>query len=532
MDNSLIFILLSPLLFLVSGIFFLAPNRKAVQFDGFLPSWLSILGFFLGVVAFWQTQITDSRVLRLFEYQGLGVSFRFDSLSTLIFLMISVLAYFVIRFSRNYLDGEPKKTQFFGKLMLTIAFVEILVLSNNMLIFILSWVAMSISLQRLILFYPNRFHAQLASLKKFIAARVSDLFLILAFILLFNEFNSGDFEVIFNALHQDDFVLSQTLEWSIMALVFSAAAKSAQFPLHTWLIEVMETPTPVSALLHAGLLNAGPFLMLRFANFLEISQFASAILIVIGLISAIFGTIVYTLQPSIKTALSYSSVAHMGFTLLLCGFGIYAAALLHLVSHSFYKAHAFLSTGSVVDRVKSLQFVRLANSNNPIHVLLALVLSLSLFSGFAWLFDINLKEEVAFLVVGGVFMIGITTYVANAISSTQIWETLSLVGWRMAFICVSFFSFEHLLADMTEGVLPDPVQPGKLISVLLGITLFLLALIGFSLMSPQISQNRNLFWNKYAVHFRNGLYINQIFDRFLAEHAAKRLRKFKTKTKL
>ncbi len=117
----------------------------------------------------------------------------------------------------------------------------------------------------------------------------------------------------------------------------------------------METPTPVSALLHAGILNAGPFLALRMAYVLDTNRSATTALLVIGGITAVFASVVLLTQPSVKVALAYSSAAHMGFMLMVCGMGLYPAALLHLVAHSFYKAHAFLASGSVIDEQRAAE---------------------------------------------------------------------------------------------------------------------------------------------------------------------------------
>ncbi len=127
--------------------------------------------------------------------------------------------------------------------------------------------------------------------------------------------------------------------------------KTAAFPLHGWLTEVMEAPTPVSALLHAGIINAGGFLLIRTAELVQASPGAMAALVMIGGLTALFGAAVMLTQSAIKTALAWSTVAQMGFMLLQCGLGLWALALLHIVAHSLYKAHAFLSSGGAVRAV-------------------------------------------------------------------------------------------------------------------------------------------------------------------------------------
>ncbi|MEP0714378.1 MAG: proton-conducting transporter membrane subunit, partial [Algoriphagus sp.] len=277
----------------------------------------------------------------------LGLSVRLDSLSVLMLLMIALIAFIVLRFSQNYLDGDARHGVFMGRLAATIASVQLLVLSGNLSLLFISWVLTSMSLHRLLVFYQDRPGAVIAARKKFIVARLGDLCLLLAFLLLYAEVGSGNLEVIFQTI-QTKISSGTTLvyiEGAALFLVLAALLKSAQFPTHGWLIEVMETPTPVSALLHAGLLNAGPFLIVRMAYVMEASTIAPMILLAVGGFTALFASVVFLTQTSVKTALGYSSVAHMGFSLLTCGLGLYPAAMLHLVSHSFYKAHAFLSSG-------------------------------------------------------------------------------------------------------------------------------------------------------------------------------------------
>ena len=281
---------------------------------------------------------------------------RFDALSIVMFLMVSVIGFIVLQFSKSYLHGDINHLKFIRRLLLTIACVQVLVLSGNLFILFISWVSTSFSLQRLILFYKDRKTAQIAVRKKFIVARMSDLSLLIAVILLYFEYGTSNLEVIFQELKNVNSVRTSWItELSGFFIVLSAIIKSVQIPFHGWILDVMEAPTPVSGLLHAGLLNAGPFLIIRFSYLIELTFIAPIILLVIGGISALYGTIVFPKQPAIKTSLAYSSIGHMGFSLMICGMGLYSASLLHLIAHSFYKAHSFLSSGSVIDKYRLKQ---------------------------------------------------------------------------------------------------------------------------------------------------------------------------------
>jgi NAD(P)H-quinone oxidoreductase subunit 5 len=143
--------------------------------------------------------------------------------------------------------------------------------------------------------------------------------------------------------------LTPPMHLAAVLVVVAVALKSAQLPFHGWLLQVMEAPTPVSALLHAGVVNIGGLVMIRLAPWLAHAPVAQLLLVVIGLVTTVLAALVMTTRVSVKVALAWSTCAQMGFMLVQCGLGAWHLALLHLVAHSLYKAHAFLSAGSAVD---------------------------------------------------------------------------------------------------------------------------------------------------------------------------------------
>ena len=196
--------------------------------------------------------------------------------------------------SNNYMDGDDRQGSFIGRLAATIASVQLLVISGNLGLLFIAWVFTSVSLHRLLLFYSERPGAIIAARKKFILARIGDASLLAAITLLYNLFGSGNLEFIFSELRAGiapENMLS--IEFAALFLALAALFKSAQFPTHGWLIEVMETPTPVSALLHAGLLNAGPYLIIRMAFVMDASFYAPLLLISIGGFTALFASVVF-----------------------------------------------------------------------------------------------------------------------------------------------------------------------------------------------------------------------------------------------
>lgn len=473
---------------------------------------LSLIGSAIGIL--WLTLVGASE-FTFFSIEHLGITFRFDPLSMIMFTMISIIAYVVVRFSKNYLEGEPHIKQFFSKLAFTLAFVQLLVISGNLATLFIAWVGTSIGLHQLLRFYPERKKAILAARKKFIIARVGDVFLLIAFILIYLQFNSGNLSHIFEQLQ----VLSSKdipaqLEIAAILLVFSAALKSVQVPFHGWLLDVMEAPTPVSALLHAGLLNAGPFLIIRFAFLMDLAANASIILISIGALSALFGAIVSTTQPAIKSALAYSSIGHMGFTLMVSGLGVYSASLLHLVAHSFYKAHAFLSSGSVVDKVKTRYAAEFIRLGSPIRILLGALSALVTYLSIAYFWGVTQATEFQLLAIGAIVFFGVLSLQMNAFDSNNSSSSIVLLLIGSGLVINLFFLLEQLVQFGIGSQIPEirAANDGliAIISTVLG--LFLLTVI-VQFISTKL--RNGMLSKQLGIHFKNGLYLNLIFDKMM-----------------
>jgi NAD(P)H-quinone oxidoreductase subunit 5 len=181
---------------------------------------------------------------------------------------------------------------------------------------------------------------------------LGDVALLLAVAFLYCAFDTFDFHDIFETVDRGMSGLSKDqVDLINLAGVFLAAGamtKSAQFPFHFWLPETMETPTPVSALMHAGIINAGGFLIIRLSPVFDHAAGAGMLLTVAGALTAVYGSLVMITQNNIKQKLAYSTISQMGMMIFACGIGAYSLALFHIVAHSLYKAYAFLSTGTLV----------------------------------------------------------------------------------------------------------------------------------------------------------------------------------------
>jgi NAD(P)H-quinone oxidoreductase subunit 5 len=276
----------------------------------------------------------------------------FTPLRATLLLLVSFIAYIVLRYARTNFASDPSNATFLRWLTLTIFAVMLTISSNHLVVFWFAWLSISLSLHKLLVFYPSRYRAVLAAHKKFIFARIAELCLGAAFLLLYNYHNTFLISEILQQYPSSSISWQQEIAAILISLV--ALIKCAQLPLHGWLIQVVESPTPVSALLHAGIINLGGFLILLFAPLFSQVAFAQWLLLIIAGLTASFAALVMITRISVKVRLAWSTTAQMGLMLVECALGLYELALLHLVAHSCYKVHAFLSAGSAVsDHIKN-----------------------------------------------------------------------------------------------------------------------------------------------------------------------------------
>jgi NAD(P)H-quinone oxidoreductase subunit 5 len=217
--------------------------------------------------------------------------------------------------------------------------------------------------------------------------------MIAVIVLVHDVFHTWNFSALFNAaneLHKSGLTTSSLEINSIcFLLVAGAMLKSAQFPFHSWLPDTMETPTPVSALMHAGIINAGGFLIIRLNPLVTLSPAALSTLALFGAFTALFASLVMLTHASVKRSLAFSTVAQMGFMMLECGLGAFGLAVLHLVAHSLYKAHAFLASGSIVSMAKSAWTPTEKPNAHPLTFAAAFATAIALALGCAWIFGVD-----------------------------------------------------------------------------------------------------------------------------------------------
>ncbi len=442
-----------------------------------------------------------------------GIVLRADQVSITMALLVTFIGWIVMRYSRTYLVGEAREGLFHGQMLINLAAVLVFVQAASLPIMLLASIAIGLGLRRLLLFYPDRPEAQRAATKFSLVWHAGDAALLTATALLMLHFGTGNLLELTSIASVEDAGLGLAGGFAVGLIVLAALLKTAAFPLHGWLTEVMEAPTPVSALLHAGIINAGGVLLITCAALIQTSPGAMATLVMIGGFTALFGAAVMLTQSAIKTSLAWSTVSQMGFLLLQCGLGLWALALLHIVAHSLYKAHAFLSSGGAVQAVASLRRPGPVAVPNVSAVLKSFGMALALYAVTATFFTIVLGPKTAqALALGAILIFGVAYLVAQGLADqaptdlTKRTVTASLVA------TLAYFTFQAIADTIWGPSLPAAPVPGPLEWAMI-----LLALLSFGLIA--FAQALFPLWAHHPataglrVHLANGLYLNALLDR-------------------
>jgi NADH-quinone oxidoreductase subunit L len=328
----------------------------------FADAWAPVVGtaavfasFVLGVVAFAQISGDGEEALHqhLFtwiEAGGYTVEFDllFDPLSALFVLLITGVGGLIHLYSIGYMGHDERPRRFFGYLNLFVAAMLTLVLADDYLALFLGWEGVGLASYLLIGFWQYKDSAAVAAKKAFVVNRVGDMGMALAIMLMFATFGTSSFEGVEGGMES---VSAGTATALGLLLLLGACGKSAQVPLQSWLLDAMEGPTPVSALIHAAtMVTAGVYLVVR-SNFIyDASSTAETAVVIVGLVTLLVGAIIGCAKDDIKKALAGSTMSQIGYMMLAAGIGPagYAFAIFHLLTHGFFKANLFLGAGSVM----------------------------------------------------------------------------------------------------------------------------------------------------------------------------------------
>lgn len=399
--------------------------------------------------------------------QAYGV--RADAVGAVVGLLVAFIGWVIVRYSRPYLAGEPGEARYVPWLLATLSAVLLVVSANDLLVLALAWTAASVALHRLLTFFADRPAALTAAHKKFVLGRVADAAMLGACALLAWEFGTLRIDTVLARANALD-VLPITVQAAVVLVVVAALLKCAQLPFHGWLIQVMEAPTPVSALLHAGVVNLGGFVLIRLAPLVADVPLAAGLLVVAGAFTAVVAALVMSTRISIKVALAWSTCAQMGFMLMQCGLGLWEMALLHLVAHSLYKAHAFLAAGGAVRQTLVRQLAPAAAPPTATHLIVAALGALAMTAAAALLFGVRPATQPALWVMGVVVALALTPLLQGVQSGLAIARAATAA---FALACV-YFALHALSSGWVAPAGAVPAAPWWIVVAVAFVILFVL----------------------------------------------------------
>ena len=295
------------------------------------------------------------------------VGFLIDNLTALMMTVVTFVSLMVHIYTIGYMHDDPGYQRFFSYIALFTFSMLMLVMSNNFLQLFFGWEAVGLVSYLLIGFWYKKPTAIYANLKAFLVNRVGDFGFLLGIAAIYMTFNSMDYATVFAAAPNhagDSYQVFPGVDWSLMSVIciclfIGAMGKSAQVPLHVWLPDSMEGPTPISALIHAAtMVTAGIFMVARMSPLFELSNTALSFVIVIGAITAFFMGLLGVVQNDIKRVVAYSTLSQLGYMTVALGASAYAAGIFHLMTHAFFKALLFLGAGSVIIALHHEQDIR------------------------------------------------------------------------------------------------------------------------------------------------------------------------------
>ena len=361
-------ILLIPVMFLLNSIisgFFINKLEKN-KFDVIINI-LPLFGLLLSIYLVTIFTLYEQSVLtyKLYpwiniEYFSANIGYLIDQMSSVMIFVVCSISFFVHIYSTGYMTFDKDYSRFFSYISFFTFAMLLLVMSDNFIQMFIGWEGVGLASYLLIGFWHSKASAISANLKAFLVNRIGDLFFIIGVVIIFSIFNSFNFSVIFNEINylKDPNDLAN-LELACLFLFIGAMAKSAQIPLHIWLPDSMEGPTPISALIHAAtMVTAGIFLIIRLSPIYEVSTYTMDTILIIGAITSLLLGIVGIYQNDIKKVIAYSTISQLGYMICILGAGFYAASFFHLFTHAFFKALLFLSAGAVIISMHHEQDIR------------------------------------------------------------------------------------------------------------------------------------------------------------------------------
>ncbi|HDX9654571.1 TPA: NADH-quinone oxidoreductase subunit L [Bacillus wiedmannii] len=390
---------LIPLFPLVSFFLLLIFGKKIREGSSVLSIFLVFLSFIFAVLVLieWFSKVGLKHKWVWLRTGDIDISFGFEvtALGALMLFIVTLVSLLVHVYSKGYMKGDERLPTFYAYLGLFTFAMLGLVISPNLLQLYIFWELVGLGSFLLIGFYFFKEEAKAAAKKAFIMTRIGDVGLFIGMILIFWHAGSFEYDAIFRAIHTGD--LTPTMITITAILIFiGAMGKSGQFPLHTWLPDAMEGPTPVSALIHAAtMVAAGVYLVATMFPLFSASAVAMQTVAIVGAFTAIFAASIGLVQTDIKRVLAYSTVSQLGYMMLALGSAGYVAGVFHLTTHAFFKALLFLAAGSVIHAVHTQDINKMGGLQKKMKVTGALFLIGTLaISGVPLLSGFFSKDEI------------------------------------------------------------------------------------------------------------------------------------------
>lgn len=445
--------------FLIVGIFghWLRDKAHLVAVPAVIVSWG------ISVLAFLDVADGHHSTFRLYSWLTSGmldvhIGITIDRLTSVMLLLVTTVSALVHVYTIGYMQGEPGYARFFSYIALFTFSMLMLVLADNFLQLFVFWEAVGLCSYLLIGHWYERPQAVAAATKAFIVNRVGDFGFILGLLLVFATFESLDYATVFANVGREAArvinilePLGGTLEVSTLTVIclllfMGAVGKSAQFPLHVWLPDAMEGPTPISALIHAAtMVTAGVFMVARLAPLYDASPFAMDVVAVVGATTMVLGATIALTQTDIKRVVAYSTMSQLGYMIMACGLGAYAAGMYHLLTHGAFKALLFLGCGSVIIALHHEQDMRrMGGLKNRLPVTY-------------WTFVVGSLALAGFPLTAGFF--SKDDILASAWAAGPLGQVLSILGLLTALL-TAFYSFRLVFVTFWGPSRVDPHHAG------------------------------------------------------------------------
>ncbi|MDA4125041.1 MAG: NADH-quinone oxidoreductase subunit L [Thaumarchaeota archaeon] len=348
-------------------------------------------------------------------YRGVLAEVKVDGLSVLLTAFVSLISFTIVVYAAGNMRKEAGQARFYSLILVFVGAMLALVMAGSLIQLYIFWEVVGICSALLIAFWTDRESARRAGFKAFLVTRIGDISLLIAVILILTSLGTTDLD------HVNAAVQTGSLNWELVGLLFliGAMGKSAQVPLHVWLPDAMEGPTPVSALIHAAtMVNAGVYLLVRMSPVIAYSSLVSSSVLVVGLTSLLVGAACASAAEDLKRVLAYSTISQLGLMFAAIGLGAWSGATYHLISQGLFKALAFMAAGSVIEAVGSRNISDMGGlARSMKYTYLAFLFSTLAMAGLPPLIGFWTKDEILGAATSGGVLPGLVMVIGFALTS-------------------------------------------------------------------------------------------------------------------